>query len=49
MKIANPFAKPKYILVIDSELVVWMKDEKVYKNIVVEIITEIFNLRAVRA
>jgi len=49
MNIANPFAKPKYVLVIDSELVVWMKDEKVYKNSVVEIITEIFNLQAVRA
>lgn len=36
MKIAYPFAKPKYILIIDSELVVWMKDEKVFKNIDVE-------------
>jgi len=49
MKMAIPFAEPKYILVIDSELVVWMKDEKVYKNSVVEIITEIFNLQAVKA
>ncbi len=36
MNIAIPFAKPKYILAIDSELVVWMKDEKVFKNIEVE-------------
>jgi len=49
MKIAIPFAKPKYVLAIDSELVVWMKDEKVYENSVVEIDTEIFNLQAVRA
>lgn len=36
MKIADPSAKPKYISIIDSELVVWMKDEKENKNIVVE-------------
>ena len=34
---------------IDSELVVWMKDEKVFKNIEVEIDTEILNLQAVSA
>jgi len=33
---AVPSAKPKYLSAIDSELVVWMKDEKVIKNIVVE-------------
>lgn len=36
LKIANPFAKPKYALVIDSELVVWMKDEKEFKYIEIE-------------
>jgi hypothetical protein len=36
LKIANPFAKPKYVWAIDSELVVWMKDEKVFKYIEVE-------------
>jgi hypothetical protein len=30
MKIAGLNAKPKYILAIDSELVVRMKDERVY-------------------
>jgi len=49
MKIAIPFAKSKYILMIDSELVVWTKDEKVCKNIVSEIIAEIFNLQAISA
>ena len=34
---------------IDSELVVWMKDEKVFKNNEVEIDTEILNLQAVSA
>jgi len=32
LKIADPFAKPKYVLAIDSELVVWMKDEKDVKD-----------------
>jgi len=36
LKIAVPSAKPKYLSTIDSELVVWMKDEKEIKNIVVE-------------
>jgi len=36
LKIADPFAKPKYVSAIDSELVVWMKDEKVCKNNVIE-------------
>lgn len=36
MNIAYPYAKPKYVLIIDSELVVWMKDEKAFKNIEVE-------------
>lgn len=33
---AGPSAKPKYVSAIDSELVVWMKDEKVIKNNAVE-------------
>jgi len=49
LKIADPFAKPKYVLTIDSELVVWMKDEKVCKNNVIEIVTEICNPQAVKA
>lgn len=36
LNIAVPSAKPKYVLTIDSELVAWVKDEKVIKNIVVE-------------
>jgi len=36
MNVAVPSAKLKQSSVIDSELVVWMKDEKVIKNIVVE-------------
>jgi len=36
LKIADPSAKPKYVSAIDSELVEWLKDEKVIKNIVVE-------------
>jgi len=49
LKMANPFAKPKYVSAIDSELVMWMKDEKACKNNAVEIDTEILNLQAVRA
>lgn len=33
---AVPSAKPKYVLIIDSELVVWMKVEKEFKYIEVE-------------
>jgi len=36
LKIVNPFTKPKYVQAIDSELVVWMKDEKEFKNIEIE-------------
>jgi len=36
LKIAIPFAKPKYVQAIDSELVVWTKDEKALKNIEIE-------------
>jgi len=36
LNIANPFAKPKYMSAIDSELVMWMKDEKECKNNAVE-------------
>jgi len=49
LNIASPFAKSKYKLIIDSELVVRTKDEKDLKNNELEIVTKIFSSRAVWA
>jgi hypothetical protein len=48
LKSAVPSVKPKKSLIIDSELVMWMKDEKEIKNIECWKDTEIFNLQAVK-
>jgi len=48
LNIAIPFVKPKYIFMIDSELVVRMDDEKVIKIMIFEIDIEISNLQAIK-
>jgi len=47
LKMIAPSIKLKQLLIIDSELVMWMKDEKELKNIENWKDTEIFDLQAV--
>jgi len=48
LKVTDPSVKPKYLPIIDSELVVWMKDEKEIEDIECWKDTEKFDLQAVK-